>query len=82
MRFTLSYTEGNEAGRPDVPNGFNAIQEAKEWCDKNKVPYYVMNITEWTNLEQHSDFHEIVASDNFDRAAEDNWEDLSKAIVY
>ncbi len=75
MRFTLAYTEGNEVDRPEIPKGFNTIQEVKEWCDENKISYYIVRITEWDNLEQHENYHGIVAQCNFDEVAEENWQD-------
>lgn len=82
MRFTLTYTEGNEIDRPETPEDFETIQEAKAWCDRNNVDYYVMNITEW-HYSRGLGFDscaEIVAQCNFDIVAEENWQDLSKAI--
>lgn len=82
MRFTLSYTEGNEVDRPKAPKGFDSIQEAKEWCDLFFLAYYLFVITEWENLEAHEDSHDIVATCNFEEPMDGNWEDLSKAINY
>lgn len=92
MKFTLTYEEGNEVDRPETPMGFDTIQDAKYWCTEtvdtgsekiiDSLPFYIFSITEWDNLEQHEDFHNIVAQCNFEEVAEENWEDLSKAINY
>jgi hypothetical protein len=82
-RFTLMYLDGEEMNPIPHADGYDTIDEAKQWCDENGISYDVMSITEWDLFTLAGDgLPEIVAVVSFGAVIMDGVEDLFRYQMY
>jgi len=70
MHYTLSYIEGNQGKL--LKGTFKTIPEAIEWVCKNKIPFYILRITQWSDEVDGYGTPEIDVSVNLQCVVDDN----------
>lgn len=85
MRFSLSYTEGNENPAKMPLDSYETIQDCIDWADENGVDLYLLRITEWADKSTNDAYGvpDIICTINLEEVfADGEQESLSRYAKY
>jgi len=75
-KFTIAYYTGEEFDRPQLKEQHESIKEAARWCQRNYIPFAVVEITEWKAVENSASI--ALSSCSLKDAYESQMESLPK----